>query len=689
MNRGGSIAVALVVALATPAEGQALYADHPVNRWVKQSPRDGRPVPKFGWEGSAAFDPHNRLWLHHAGHDGVPQGFATFTWDPVNSAWRQRFPATSPPGVCCVDGANVFDRANRVFVRFPGGSLGHGYQWSRGVRLKESAVWLYDAARNEWTNMRPEPYGDPASPRDAIGGLNPAGAYDPVHNLAISFGGIGSAGGKSNLHLYDAHSNRLWLRKPEKKEAPWPEARDGCGLAYDAKNDKLVLFGGQYTSDERTWLYDVRENRWEALDLAPRPPAKKGKTYSTIPKMTYDSASGVVLCVVWLDEERGHETWALDVARKEWRKIDAAGLEPSKSRSRNMDFWEEENVAILETWTVRSEPQVWTYRSAEIKPATRAARPDDLAVVTGETSAELTWKAVAGARGYRVYRGTADDPWTVSFQKVAETTGTRYEDKSPERGRVFTYVVRALAADGHEGESSWRARTDPRVAVKPVVSVLAADRVNISWSAHPAGDVVGYNIYRGLVTPKTVRKGTPAAWRDNDPEYDRPVVTGVRSVSAMVKLNARPLRATSFDDSIDLTKDPAADYRLGVHAYVIRAVNRLGVESGPSPYALTIPGEPLNVMCRERDGAAELKWDASAEKGVAGYHIYKLEGGAFGIKRITEAPVKDTTLTHRPARGTTRYWVVAVDALGQEGQPSSPAWYGQSYRGFYDGDWHQ
>jgi hypothetical protein len=44
---------------------------------------------------------------------------------------------------------------------------------------------------------------------------------------------------------------------------------------------------------------------------------------------------------------------------------------------------------------------------------------------------------------------------------------------------------------------------------------------------------------------------------------------------------------------------------------------------------------------------------------------------------------------HRAGRGETRYWVVAVDALGQEGQPSSPAWFGHAHRGFFEGEWHQ
>jgi hypothetical protein len=44
---------------------------------------------------------------------------------------------------------------------------------------------------------------------------------------------------------------------------------------------------------------------------------------STIPKMIYDSVNGVVLCVAWLDKG-GHETWALDVGKMAWTKMDAS-----------------------------------------------------------------------------------------------------------------------------------------------------------------------------------------------------------------------------------------------------------------------------------------------------------------------------------------------------------------------------
>lgn len=599
----------MVVSMPLWCLGQGRFDDHPINTWVKQSPREGAGAPKFGWEGSGAFDPVSKLWIHHAGHDGNPQGFITFTADLVTGKWRQLFPPTSPPGVCCVDGSNVFDSVNGVFVRFPGGSLGHGYQWSRGVKLKDSAVWLFDPAAGTWTNMRPPPYGEVAK-KDVVGGLNPTGACDPTRGLAITFGGQGAGGSKNNLHFYDAWSNTLTQIRPAKGEA-WPSERDGVGLAVDTKHDKLVLFGSQYSDDERTWIFDLKTQRWEGKQLDPHPPAKKGKkTYSTIPKMTYDSVNEVLLCVVWIDEQGGHETWALDLGKMAWTKLNPAmEAEPSKSRTRNLDFSAADNLAIMETWSVKGEPQLWTYRYAAGKGA-----------------------KAAGGRP---------------------------------------------------------ARKDPRVAVRPVVSVLSNQKVEVSWNAHPANDIAGYNVYRGTVTPRTVIKGTPGAWKDNDPQYEQPVVVGVKEISEPKKLNEALVTATSYTDAVDLSQNPAAEYRYGVYAYIVRAVNRAGVESGPSPYALTIPSEPLNVLCREAGENAELKWSAALEKGVVGYHVYKLEGGVWGIKRVTEAPLTTPAFTHRAGKQTTRYWVVTVDALGQEGQPSSPAWFNKSYKGFFEGEWHQ
>src|SRR5439155_7896457 len=91
-------------------------------------------------------------------------------------------------------------------------------------------------------------------------------------------------------------------------------------------------------------------------------------------------------------------------------------------------------------------------------------------------------------------------------------------------------------------------------------------------------------------------------------------------------------------------------YRFAVHAYRIRAVNALGVESGPSPYFLTVPSAPEFVFAREEGAKCHLKWQANPEKGIKGYRVYRMEGPRINgpgqkVTRVTSAPIKDLTFT--------------------------------------------
>jgi hypothetical protein len=194
-----------------------------------------------------------------------------------------------------------------------------------------------------------------------------------------------------------------------------------------------------------------------------------------------------------------------------------------------------------------------------------------------------------------------------------------------------------------------------------------------------------------------------------------PSVGAVRRIGPFKRLNPRLLRSTSFRDNIDLTRPRSIEgrilqehrfhdehldkngkpYRFAVFAYRVRAVNALGVESGPSPYLLTIPSIPRWVFAKEDGTTCRLKWAKNPEKNLRRYRIYRLDGrwDKEPISRMTTEPVSDLTFSD-PAAGDhiRRYHVVAVDALGQEGMPSRPVWYRREWRRYYEpfvGEWHQ
>ena len=117
--------------------------------------------------------------------------------------------------------------------------------------------------------------------------------------------------------------------------------------------------------------------------------------------------------------------------------------------------------------------------------------------------------------------------------------------------------------------------------------------------------------------------------------------------------------------------------------------------SGPSPAFFTIPSSPQQLFSREDGETCRLRWAANPEKNIAGYRVYRMDGrwNRDPVSRLIDEPIPETPFGDETARrGTRRYYVVAVDALGQEGFPSSPVWFQREWREFYKpfvGEWHQ
>ena len=135
------------------------------------------------------------------------------------------------------------------------------------------------------------------------------------------------------------------------------------------------------------------------------------------------------------------------------------------------------------------------------------------------------------------------------------------------------------------------------------------------------------------------------------------------------------------------------DYGYAVYAYIIKAVNKFGVESGSSPYSITIPSAPTHVLLNTEKGS--IKWDDAPEgSNISGYNVYMYARTEnYGLAPVNKMNVSLVSSPYILPSGSyhiyDRFWIVPVDLLGQEGVPSVPVWYGDNYAGFYSGDWHQ
>jgi hypothetical protein len=674
----------------------------------------------MGYEASLVYDPHAGRVIRWAGHNqggGGEQNAETWTLDPATMRWELKEPNTSPPGACCAQ-QNLFDPVGGRMLRFPAFSGNHGWQWFREIDLNDSSVWSYHLTTNTWRNLRP-------LPTVRTGPLRCA-SWDAEHQVALVFGGEGN---REGTLVYDPYTNAWTWMQPRLQ----PDYRSGGNLAYDPVHRVHVLFGAQFTDDPHTWTYDLHRDEWRDMRPATQPPTNCNDAV-----LAYDAASRAVVAVVRVvDDERqgeaeqGHlETWTYDAGLNTWtRKHPAREPDGWHNRRRILVGVPDRGLVLLENFInasdrvpgVRHEQQIWSYRNAPAAAEGEGPAPPALRVTTTRDSAILEWPPARSGdvAGYIIERGEGAHSWLTDFRPVGQVGSeeTSFEDRGLLRGTIYHYNVRAAGRDGKVGRPSQRVRTQPPLVDGTVASVESVRKVRLTWDPVEGQGVVGYHVERAAADVLTddqlfrhKRQLTPLA---------EPSVGGIRIVGSFERLTREPVAATSFvDASVDLLHPPGTEgspqlvrrfrqeqidpqgaaYRLVVYVYRVRAVNALGVEGGDAPLVPTIPSAPQWVFSREDGRSCRLKWGANPESGLRGYRVYRMDGPRTNgpgqpVRRLTLDPVAATRYTDETAGGETkRYWIVAVDALGQEGFPSAPVWYEREYRAAYApfvGEWHQ
>jgi len=714
---------AMLLAGATSRGAEPAASDRPLDQqpdtWVLRSPTDSTPPsPRLGYEGACAWDSMRNVMIRYGGHNqggGGEQGSEIWLFDPLSARWALKLPNTSPPGICCGQ-QNVFDPVSGRYLRFPAFSGNHGWQWFREIYLNDASVWSYDAGTNTWRNMRPVPSPHPRPLRCA--------SWDVDHQVVVLFGGEGNSEGTV---AYDPYTNE-WTRMGA---SPQPEFRSGGNMAFDQAAGVHVLFGSQFSDDPHTWTYNLRTNEWRDMHPAEMPPTDKNDAV-----LCYDARARRVVAIAKVttdandEEKRRHrlETWLYDTAENRWTKADPPREpDPSGNRARQLMFAPELGMVVLENRVERGardepEQQVWTYRSPDSGSGDDRplSPPRELRVVTEESAASLQWESPAVGQPDRlvVERGTGERPWQVQYEPIAELKGEsiRYDDNELRRGTVYYYRVRAVWGEGENAREAKSnvARSQPPVVDDLVVSVAGLKRIELRWSESAGDDVTGYIVERAVVDVLT--EDQLARLKSNTPPLDEPSAGAIRRIGEFSRVSDKLIAETEcVDESVDLSRpalvegEPAFEnrfhdeqldakgkpYRYAVYAYRVRAVNRLGTVGGASAAVLTIPAAPQFVFSREDGETCRLKWEAAPRSNRTGYRVYRMDGrySDAKISRLTPDPIEETKFADETAGNSTRrYYVVAVDALGQEGFPSSPVWYRREWEQFYEpfvDEWHQ
>jgi len=231
----------------------------------------------------------------------------------------------------------------------------------------------------------------------------------------------------------------------------------------------------------------------------------------------------------------------------------------------------------------------WSFSTAAPQPP---GIPQSVTATGGDTTATVSWAAVATATSYDVYWSTSAGVTKANHLGVLPSTSTSVTHTGLTNGATVHYVVTALNAAGESAESAEVSATPelPGPAAVPTGLHAAAQdgAVQLSWTS--AANATSYKVY----------------WSNS---------TGVSKTAHSGVLSAAATQTTHGG----LTNGVA-------YYYVVTGMNSGGesaesAEASATPAAAAgAPSPPASLTATAQDGAAVLTWPAAAN--ATSYNLY-------------------------------------------------------------------
>jgi chitodextrinase len=254
------------------------------------------------------------------------------------------------------------------------------------------------------------------------------------------------------------------------------------------------------------------------------------------------------------------------------------------------------------------------------------------ATATGATTVRLTWQASTDNVGIYFYRVDRDGV------TVSQTSSTTFNDSGLVPGKTYAYTVTAYDAVRNASGTSapvsvttGAADTQPPSAPTGVqAGATGATTISVSWQ--PSTDnvgVSGYRVYRnGIQVGETISTSFADAGLSPATAYTYTVVA--YDAAGNVSAASSPASATT--------------------------------SQAPDTQAPTAPGNLQGTAAKGRK--AVLSWTSSSDNvGVTSYRIFR-DGVLVGA-------VSALTYTDTASRGAHSYYVVALDAAGNQSPASN------------------
>ncbi|MCK6472589.1 MAG: hypothetical protein L6R28_12665 [Planctomycetes bacterium] len=407
----------------------------PENKWFKIAEVPADPLGRELEPGRGAFwcfEPQSKAFLRYGGYTPTDDN-ALWTFDLAQRKWANPLksnyawpPPEDRPGAGAWWSA-AYD-AKRKVVWFACGS---------GVAARTHAalfddLWQYDPAKGTFTAMKSKGFPKLSATTRIV--------YDAKNDLVVrapAYDGEWAA-----MHNRD----QTWVYSPEKnvwearKTPGGPKNALSAAFVYEPDAGVCVYVKpGGADGPAETWTFDAAAGAWKKLESKENPPgaAAPGACYDPVAKavVLYGGVGGVKGAYGYLFRGGGvqlHETWALDAAKGQWRKLDVGAPAIPKLHGEGgrrfelvcaMDYDSARQAIVLAAptmgvWALRLRPEgaaaLPELKCAALPAAEKIEAPKDPVFPPAEPNKKLleikpnTWVKLGG--GGRL--GGGEVPWT-------------------------------------------------------------------------------------------------------------------------------------------------------------------------------------------------------------------------------------------------------------------------------------
>jgi hypothetical protein len=261
----------------------------------RQSPHDGAAQLGVRNGHAMTYDTDRGRVILYGGADASSVTGDTWEWNSYRRSWQRL--SVEGPGPRTFPAFAYHERARHA-VLFGGNRVLFGKPDDTNTFLSDTWIWR----RGRWSRI------DVSGPGPRA---EAAVAYDQHRARVVLFGGY-YRGPSGTVRLGDTWEwdGTRWIQMA----GDGPSPRNGAAMAYDARRQRVVLFGGSGASRE-TWEWDG--SRWLQRDAG----EVEGRFN---PAMIFDRARGLVVRFGgWTGKTRVDDTWTLGSGH--WSRLEVIG----------------------------------------------------------------------------------------------------------------------------------------------------------------------------------------------------------------------------------------------------------------------------------------------------------------------------------------------------------------------------